>query len=200
MTHIIFDLGNVLIRWDAEAAFEGQFADRGALRAWMARIGFDDWNRAQDAGRSFADGLAAARAAHGALAEPLAGYLPRFAETIRHPVPGSWDIAEALAAHGHRLFALTNWAQESWPHAQRCYPRLDDLFEDIVVSGIEGLAKPDPAIFTLLCTRNGLAPGDCLFIDDSAAHVAAAQSLGMDAIRFTDAPALRAALVRRGLA
>ena len=46
--------------------------------------------------------------------------------------------------------------------------------------------KPDPAIYRLCLERNGLDPAACIFVDDSAANVAGAAALGIDAIRFTD--------------
>lgn len=198
MTHIVFDLGMVLIGWQPHLAFRHHFASDADTLAWMDRVDFHGWNYANDAGRSMADAMVQARADHGAEAAPLAEYPGRFADTIAHPVPGSWAIAEDLATR-HRMFAITNFGRETWPAAVRLYPRLS-LFEDIVISGVERLAKPDPAIYRLLCDRNGIAARDCLFIDDSPANVAAARDLGMDAVHFTGAADLAADLRRRGLA
>lgn len=198
--HIVFDLGNVLIGWQPELAFADHFDDLQKARDWLDRIGFHDWNRTQDGGRSMADGLAAARALHGAEAEPLMGYAAGFPITIREPITGSWQIAEALKEAGHRMFAITNWSADNWPAALETYPQLATLFEDIVVSGIEGMLKPEPEIYLTLTNRNGIAPADCLFIDDSRANVDGARAVGMDAIHFTDAPALAEALRDRGIA
>ena len=66
----------------------------------------------------------------------------------------------------------------------------------MVVSAHEGVTKPDPRIYAILCERNGLAPGDCVFIDDAPANVAGARAFGMDAIQFTSAPALAARSAR----
>lgn len=197
--HIIFDLGMVLIQWHPEIAFAKHFPEPQAARDWMARIGFQQWNYLQDGGRSLAEGLAAARAAHGNVAAPLDDYTADFPATIRQPVPGSWEIAETLKSGGHRLFALTNWSADNWPAAIRVYPRLTTLFEDILVSGQEKLLKPDPAIYLALTGRNGIPPEDCIFIDDSPANVQGARKVGMDAIHFTDAPALQAALKERDI-
>lgn len=199
MKHIVFDLGQVLIEWSPEPAFAGYFDDAAALRNWMARIDFNGWNRLQDGGRPLAEGLAAARTAHGDEAAPLENYTANFPLTIAAPVSGSWEIAEALKAAGHRLFAITNWSHDNWPAALVGYPRLQTLFEDIVVSGTEGLLKPEPEIYLTLTRRNGIAPGDCIFIDDSTANVEGARAVGMDAIRFTDSEALRLALKERGI-
>ncbi|AUH32431.1 HAD family hydrolase [Paracoccus tegillarcae] len=197
--HIVFDLGEVLIGWTPELAFADDFPDPAQARDWMTEIGFRDWNYLQDGGRPLSEGLAAARAAHGELAAPLERYTDNFPASIRKAVPGSWDLAEALKADGYRLLAITNWSADNWPAALSLYPRLTTLFEDIVVSGIEGLLKPEPEIYLTLTRRNGIEPGDCIFIDDSPANVAGAQAVGMDAIHFTDAPALDKALQARGI-
>ncbi|CAM3054487.1 2-haloacid dehalogenase [Paracoccus aminovorans] len=199
MKNVIFDLGGVLIEWDPALAFADVFTTRHQAEAWMDRIGFAAWNRLQDGGRSFAEGLAAARADHGDDARHLAGYLAGFPVTIEKTVPGSWEIAEALLARDVPLYALTNWAAETWPHALDLHPRLGDLFRDILVSGQVGALKPMPAIYRLLMDRNRLEAGDCIFIDDSPANVEGARALGMDAILFTGAEALGVELARRGL-
>ena len=199
MKSVIFDLGGVLIDWDPALAFADVFTSRAEAETWMARIDFPGWNRMQDGGRSFAEGLAAARAEHGDEARHLAGYLAAFPVTIEKTVPGSWAVAEALLARGVPLYALTNWSAESWPHALELHPRLGGLFADILVSGQVGALKPDPAIFRLLMDRNGLRPGDCIFIDDSPANVEGARALGMDGIHFTGAEALGRELARRGV-
>jgi HAD superfamily hydrolase (TIGR01509 family) len=68
-----------------------------------------------------------------------------------------------------------------------------------IVSGQERLLKPDPRIFALLCNRAGVAPSDCLFIDDSPKNGVGAQAAGMQAELFTTPDALEAALTARGL-
>ncbi len=74
-----------------------------------------------------------------------------------------------------------------------------DLFGDIVVSGVEKLAKPDPAIYALALERFGLQPGEAIFVDDNHANVVSARANGFAAHHFTDAGTLRAELVGLGL-
>ena len=69
----------------------------------------------------------------------------------------------------------------------------------VIASGREGVMKPDPAIYRLTCERFGLAPGDVLFVDDSAGNIAAAKAFGYDTHHFTDPAALFPALEARGL-
>ena len=72
-------------------------------------------------------------------------------------------------------------------------------FDGAVVSGEEGVLKPEPAIFRLLTARFGLDPAETLFIDDVEANVDGARAAGFQAHRFVDAPTLEAELVALGL-
>ena len=69
-----------------------------------------------------------------------------------------------------------------------------DLFDVVVCSGDEGVAKPDPAIFELTLERLGVVAGEAVFIDDSPGHVEAARASGLRAIHFVTAEALRSEL------
>lgn len=189
--NIVFDIGNVLVRWDARAAFPQSDADE-----WLERIGFAAWNLEQDRGRSFADGLAVLAPADRARMAP---YLDRFATTIAQPMEGTWALVERLRAAGRSLYAITNWGRETWPIGVATHPRLATAFRDVVVSGVEGVLKPDPEIFAILCRRNGLIPGECLFIDDSEKNVAGARAFGMQAHHFTSPEVLAGDLTGRGL-
>jgi 2-haloacid dehalogenase len=76
---------------------------------------------------------------------------------------------------------------------------LFDLFQDIIVSGSERLAKPDPAIYQLALRRFGLAPNEAIFIDDRADNVIAAAANGFVTHRFAGHDALVADLEHHGL-
>ncbi len=194
---VVFDIGNVLVAWDPVAAFLPELGDRASAAAFLDRVGFLAWNLEQDRGRSMAEALeAVADPADRAL---LALYPARFAACIAQTVPGTWEVLEALAARSVALHAITNWPAELWPVALAVHPRLATAFGVTVVSGREGVVKPDPAIFARLCDRAGLAPGDCLFVDDSAPNVAGARGFGMQAHHFAGAAALRDDLSGRGL-
>lgn len=196
--NIIFDLGNVLIAWDLWAAFRDDFGSVAEMDAHLARVGFHDWNYRADQGTPWADLIADLKARHGEDAYPAIAYPQRHALTIAQPVPGTWQLAQRLQDRGHALYALTNWSAETFPQAERLHPRLT-MFRDILVSGREHLAKPDPAIFRLALDRWQLAADQTVFIDDNAANVAAAAGLGIDALHFSDAGRLEADLAARGL-
>ena len=57
-----------------------------------------------------------------------------------------------------------------------------DLFDGVVISGEVGLHKPQPEIFRLGCERIGLAPEDCVFVDDLRENCEGAEAVGMTAV------------------
>ena len=85
-----------------------------------------------------------------------------------------------LKADGYRTAILTNNIREWGPVWKATIPL--ELFDVVVDSCEVGLRKPDPAIFELTCERLGVAPGAAVFLDDSPAHVAAAEKVGLRGI------------------
>ena len=128
----------------------------------------------------------------------IADWFNRFNESIPGPVPGSLELVEALHANGVPLYAITNFGADTWAGFRPTAP-VFDKFRDIVVSGVEKLAKPDCAIFELAAHRFGHAPGAMLFVDDVLANVEAARECGWQAHHFTSAAGLEAELRARGL-
>jgi putative hydrolase of the HAD superfamily len=57
-----------------------------------------------------------------------------------------------------------------------------ELFDGVVISGDEGMHKPEPAIYELGCERVGLAPADCVFVDDLRENCVGAEAVGMTAV------------------
>jgi 2-haloacid dehalogenase len=113
-------------------------------------------------------------------------------------VPGSVDLVRELHAAGIPQWGLTNWSHELWPNAPRRFGFLDELLDGVVVSGTEGVAKPDPAIFAITAERVGLPAERLVFVDDKQLNVEAARATGMEGIVFTDAETLRRDLRDRG--
>ena len=195
---VVFDLGNVLIRWDPRPAVARGVGDEEATR-FLAADDFDflAWNALQDAGRGWTAAEDAVAASHPHWHPHALAYRAHFGDSLVGPIEDNVAIVRDLHAAGVPLTALTNWSAELFPHALERFDFLA-LFDDIVVFGAEGVAKPDPAIFDRLRERVGRPLEHCVFVDDSAANVAAAAEAGLDAVRFTGEP-LRPQLRERGL-
>lgn len=197
MKAAVFDIGNVLVRWEPQRAFAPDLGSAQAAEAFLARTDFMARNLRADAGERFAD--LAAEIADDRDRALFAAYVGRFASTLTETIEGSWALMERLRARGMQIHAITNWSAETWPQGIVAHPRLASSFGVAVISGRERILKPDPRIFALLCERTGLDAADCLFIDDSPKNVAGARAFGMQAEHFTTPGALEAALAARGL-
>ena len=196
-TTVVFDLGGVLVDWDPRYLYRKLLPD-AEVDDFLDEVDFPAWNHRADAGGRWADALAEHTERFPHRAELLAAYPARFPETLGGEVPGTVALLHDLHRDGVRLLALTNWSAETFPHARALFAFLT-LFEDVVVSGEERVAKPDPAVFRLVLDRFALEPGRTVFVDDSPRNVAAAADAGLVALRFHGADPLRADLVRLGL-
>ncbi len=189
----IFDLGGVLIDWNPRYLYRSLFDDEAAMEDFLATVATPEWNRAQDAGRPWADAVAELATRHPDQRELIEAWWKRWPETLGDAIEPTVAVLADLRRRGIRLFALSNWSGETFPLARPRYPFLD-WFDGIVISGNERLAKPDPRIFEVLLDRYGLVPGETLFVDDQLENVEAAARLGIRAIRYVDPARLRSDL------
>jgi 2-haloacid dehalogenase len=72
------------------------------------------------------------------------------------------------------------------------------LFDGFVISGHEGVAKPDPQIFRILLDRFALDPSSTVFIDDAERNTDAARGLGLRTVLFASPAQLRQELRQLG--
>lgn len=194
---VIFDVGRVLFDWDLRHLFAKLIGDGDRLEWFVTNVVTPEWHFQHDAGRPLAEMLPELKAEFPDHAPLIDAYATRFNETIPGPVPGSLELVERLDDAGVPLFAITNFGHEFWEGFHPTQP-VFDRFQGIIVSGTEKLMKPDPAIYSLAIERFGIDPAGALFIDDVAANVAGAESVGIAGHRFEDAATLEADLVKRG--
>jgi len=195
----VFDLGGVLLDWNPRHLYRKLFAgDEAAMEHFLATVCTHEWNRCQDAGRSFAEGGRLLTAEHPDKVELIDAYGARFDEMIAGPIAGMVEILAELRDRGTPLYGLTNWSAETYPPARERFAFLS-WFRGILVSGEVGVIKPDPRIFEVLIERFAINPENAVYIDDVEANVAAAQPFGIHAIQFTTPARLRRELTRLGL-
>lgn len=197
MVSVVFDVGGVLLDWDPRHLYRRLVADPDEREAFLAEVCTMEWNAGLDAGRPFDDACAELAARHPDQAELIHAW-KRQDEMVAGEVPGTAAVVDALRANGIRLLLLTNMPADVFAARCRRYPVLQG-FAGAVVSGEEGVVKPDAEIFRRAEERFGLVPAATLLVDDSAANVAAARARGWQAHRFVDAGGLAADLAGRHL-
>ena len=195
---VVFDIGRVIVQWDLRHLFEKLIADKHELNWFLANVVSEDWHFEHDRGRPLTEIVPERKALFPDLSDLIDAYATRFLETIPGPVPGTTELIERLVQVDVPLYAITNFGADFWAMFRPTEPVLNH-FRDIVVSGQERLAKPDPAIFHLAADRFGHAPAAMLFIDDNAANIETAARLGWQVHHFRNAGLLEKELVQQGL-
>lgn len=197
-TTVIFDLGGVLLDWNPRYLYRKLFDDETEMEDFLARVFHTAWNAQFDAGRPMAEGLAELTSRFPEYAGPIKAFQTRWPETLAGALEETVGILAQLRQRGHRLYVLSNFSAETFPYAMARFDFLQ-WFDGLVISGEVGVMKPDPGIYRILFERHGIDPVGAVFIDDVPANVAAGQAFGLDALHFTSAGALRAALEQRTL-
>lgn len=195
---VVFDIGRVLFEWQLSALFAKLIADPDELAWFIANVVTEEWHYQHDRGRSLAEMVPERIAEFPAYAAHIHAYATRFNETVPGPVAGTPALVERLHARGVPLYGLTNFGDELWARFRPTQP-IFDLFADVIVSGAEKVAKPDPAIYAITEARTGRRGGELFFTDDNPDNIAAARARGWHAHLFTDATSLEAQLFAAGL-
>jgi 2-haloacid dehalogenase len=195
----IFDLGGVLIEWNPRYLYRKLFrGDEAAMEHFLATVCTTAWNERQDAGRAFAEGTRELLPRHADKLDLIEAFGKRFDEMIPGAIDGSVEVLAQLKQRGVPLYALSNWSAETFPPQQERFPFLS-WFDGIVISGFEGVIKPDPRIFRILCERYAVAPESAVFIDDVPRNALAASAVGIHGIHFRSPGQLREDLASLGM-
>ena len=106
---------------------------------------------------------------------------------VDHLPKRNLEALRRLRNEGNRLVLLSNtnpfmmmWAMS--PEFDGEGHSLRDYFDACYLSYECRLMKPDPAIFQLMLTREGIRPEETLFLDDSERNIEAARALGIQTI------------------
>lgn len=199
---VLFDLGGVVLGSPLQA-----------IRAYEAELGL---------ARNAINRVAAATAPHGAWSRlergefELDAFYPAFEADCRRagleidarammdrmaaasaPRPAMLAAIERLRAADLRVGALTNnWAHSEDAGRSDGTRALADRFDVFVESSVEGLRKPDPAIYRLACERLAAPPDRVVFLDDIGANLKPARAMGMATIKVDEPEPALAALSR----
>ena len=182
--NIVFDMGQVLIRWRPEEMLERFDLSQEEKTMLLQELFCSPEWIAQDRGIiTEADMIARVSARlpetlHGTVEEVIKAWY------VWHltPMPGMAELVRKLKEKGYGIYLLSNAST-----ALRGYfPRIpgSECFDGLMVSAEEKLLKPQHEIYERLYERFGLVPEQCVFIDDSPANIEGAMLTGMQGIVF----------------
>ena len=191
MKHIIFDLGNVLVRLDTPACIEA-----------FKKIGMEMViNRSNDDAKSVLEQLGLglisvetfcqkARELSGSRASDEGICHAANAMLVEIPDEKKRRLLD-LRARGHRVFLLSNTNSIHWDYCvEQLFPYKNygvaDYFERIFLSQEMHLQKPDAEIFNEVLRQTGIRAEDSIFIDDLPENCEAARGVGIQAFQNTN--------------
>ena len=198
MKAVLWDVGNVFVRWDPRTLYSKIFPDPTERDRFLSTVCTLEWHGRHDRGLPFDEGIAELSARFPEHAEAIAAWKDRWWEMFSGAISETEACVRELHVRKVPQFGLTNMSIEVWDGVRAIAPSLD-LLDEVLISGLTGLIKPEPAIYRAACEMAGMVPAELLFIDDSAVNVEAAAALGFDVHRFVEPVALRPALQARGL-
>jgi len=186
----IFDLGKVIVDWDPSYLLSEITSDEKRLK-FLVEVVLDlEWFREVDGGYPLSQAIEERTQMYPEYAIEMQTYVDRWPETIRGVSEDTLDIVRELRAAGFPLYVLSNWASETWARVKDSFDFLE-YFDDVIISGHVGMAKPDAAIFELARERFGIFPQSTLFIDDRPENVEMARLIGFQAGVFVSPDCLR---------
>lgn len=184
--NIILDFGKVLIDWDPRNLFRKVFESEEEMEFFLANVCTQEWNDLQDSDRTYAEGIAELAPKFPQYEREINIYFDRWLEMLGEESPAMALFKKVLRAEGYRIYGLSNWSAETFPRVEEQYTFMKDL-DGMVISGYEGVRKPDERIYRILLERYNLRPEESVFFDDNINNIIAARELGIHGILFKNA-------------
>ena len=128
----------------------------------------------------------------------MADRLFNYIKSTQVLIPGTTDLIKILYKNGYILFALTDNIKEVIQYLHKQYD-FWQYFSHITVSSNIGLMKPGKEIFNYVIQKNNLLPNETIFIDDHIPNIETASSLGFHTILFSDLPSCLQELTQLGV-
>jgi len=196
---IIFDLGGVLIDWNPRYVYRKIFKTEEEVDWFLQNVTTSEWNENQDAGYPLHKATEELIAKHPKWEPEIKAYYGRWLEMLGEDIHETVEILRELKDTGkYKLYALTNWSAETFPHALKRF-EFFKVFDGVVVSGQEKMRKPSAEFYKILIDRYHLDPVSTIFIDDSLRNVKGAEAVGITGIHFHNPTQLRNELRRKGI-
>ncbi|REJ70142.1 MAG: HAD family phosphatase [Planctomycetota bacterium] len=197
---IYFDLGNVLLTFSRERQY-AQLAEVAGVAPDVVREALE--GRVHDAAESGTMSTAEVyeQFCTATGTRPDAAALQRAGNDIFHVNVPMLPLLSQLRRSGRRMGVLSNTSESHWKFiTDGRYRILPNYFEIAILSYEVGAMKPDAKIYAAAAEAVGVPPEKIFFMDDREENVVGAREFGLDAVLYTDTPALVAELTARGVA
>jgi 2-haloacid dehalogenase len=196
---VVFDIGGVLLDWDPRHLYRQLIGDPAEMAKFLEQVCTPQWHLTHDLGADTERSCRELAAIYPDRADLIMAWSQRSEDMIAGQIDQAVEVLADVKAAGLRCLALSNMEPDKFLLRRDRFPFFG-FFDGCVISGLEGVAKPDRAIFEILLSRYDLDPAATVFVDDTAANVAAARQIGIRAIEYSTAGQLRRDLCALGVA
>jgi 2-haloacid dehalogenase len=198
VTTVVFDIGGVLLDWNPRHLYRKLIADPADMAQFLTQVCSPRWHLAHDLGADTEQSCRELAARHPGQADLIMAWSRRSEEMVTGQIDEAVEVLADVRAAGLPALALSNMEPDKFL-LRRDKFAFFGMLDGCVISGIEGVAKPDREIFEILLDRYGLDPAATVFIDDTAANIASARAIGIRAIEYSGAARLRRDLRELGV-
>lgn len=196
--NVIFDLGNVLLRFDPQGYLRTKVNDENKVQELYNEIFLSqEWPMLDRGTISEKDAI-----------DQIVKRSLQNAELIRHcmanwyeilvPMEDNINVLKEIKNSGYKTFILSNFHSLAYENVTNRYDFFA-AFDGGIISYREKLLKPEKEIYHTLTQRYNIAPSESIFVDDTQVNIEGARMLGFETILFNNVTSLREEFVKKGI-
>jgi len=180
---IIFDLGRVLVKFNVRNLFRKIITTEEEIDYFLQNICTWEWHIQQDLVQDTSQASAPLVQQFPKYQEAIEAFYGRFLEMIEGTYEKNVKLAMDLKQKGYPIYVLSNFPGDQYDKYEKHNSFLQ-IFDDKIISGHVGLAKPDTKIYQFAIDKFHLTPERSLFIDDKIENIEGAKQLGIQTIHL----------------
>ena len=182
--NIIFDLGNVLIRFKPEEFVNKNIKKEYREKFFNAVFKGQEWADLDRGVLEYSDAVKIFSEKIPECSSEIKKLFDNYILDVLEPIEKNIEIMKSLKGK-YKLFVLSNFHYPAFDYIFKNW-EFFKYFDGKIVSGHCKLLKPEKKIYELLCLTYSLKPNECVFIDDTKANIEAAEEFGINGIHLTD--------------
>ena len=180
---VIFDVGQVLVKFNPQNLFIKILKDEEKVDFFLKNICTWEWHIQQDLIYDTSKAAEPVIKKYPEYKEAIEAFYGRFLEMIDSVHQENVNLALKLKQKGYPIYLLSNFPGDQFEKYRLQNSFLDE-FDDRIISGDVGLAKPDIKIYQLAIKKFNLNPEESLFIDDKIENTKGAEQAGIKTIQL----------------
>ncbi len=191
--NIVFDIGNVLLKWEPEKLYETMFGKNEFEKHHLDKIvGSEIWLELDRGTMTIEEVISKVKLQYPESIEEIGRFIREVAFYIQ-PIEDSFNFADECKAMGMKIYLLSNFSEEGYNVIRERFD-IFNIFDGGVISWEVKTIKPEKEIYEILLDKYALSPEETLFIDDVSANIEAAEKLGITGFHMTEGTECRKAL------